>query len=518
MQRDAKTLFDPEDFINGYHIDEKTGKRVKNFHDKQVELLKLKDSYILCITGRRPGKTHALAGKIVLADQTIAPHKEGFILYATTTLGHAHELIFNDLKKWNRIYKLGWDWSQYKKWGIILTPNGNIIRLLGLHDEESWKKPQGLPIKLSITDESQLIKSKILKSFDEEICTMGLLDFSEIGEEHEGQMIVAGNPPKRHIGHLTEMWRRAEKLEKNKDENEGMTIVRFHMSIKDNPYYNEKQIKSFFAFTRKRLGLKEGEENPAFLRNCYGIWAEETDTKVYNITEENYFKNLPESAPFTTIMGIDLGYSHHDAIAVLKHFHESKKTYVIHEWQDKKKTISQLASEIIKTNKKFPEINLMVADFGALGVKIKAELRKTHGLKIKAAKKTEKMDWVEKLRDLVNQKKILFKSESLFALDSKKIDYDENFEKIDDKSFHSDIHDAVLYPMRWIMQKFPSHFILDENDLSEKEKLKKEVPEFIKEDRELFDVIEENDAKRKNFKKMFKIKKKLRLDKRRRFY
>ena len=420
---------------------------LKNFHKKQLEFLHIKSDYIVMITGRRPGKSYALAGKIVLTDQLVAPGKAGFYLYATTTMGHAHELMFDNLMKYDKEYSLGWDWSQYKKWGVILTPNKTIIRLMGLYDDRSWKKPQGLGLKGACVDEAQLIENKILINYDNEICSLGRLDFSNI--EYGGQMIVAANPPKIHAGHLYDMHLKAEKKQ-------DLEMCTFKMNIRDNPYYTKEQIDKFFKSEGERLG----RDSPAFLRNAYGVFAKETDTLVYNITDKNIFTPDEISEDKTNhnfVTGIDMGYHDKDAIGVLECDLDKKVIYVREEFEKNKMSFTNLANKIKHIEKPY-YIDIRVADFGGLGLKAQPEFHQEHGLYMIRADKSAKMTWVEKLRDLINLGRIKFKKDSIFVKQAPLIEYNETFEKLNDKTFHSDIHDAILYAVRYVLQRYPKHF------------------------------------------------------------
>jgi len=481
ISQSEHNLFDEYNFIE------------ENFHEKQKEFLRLKQNCILMVTGKRPGKTYALSGKIVLIDQTVDPGTPGFIVFATSTMGHAHELMYHPLMKWNKKYKLGWDYSQYKKWGIIMTPNKNIIRFMGLHDSEQYKKAQGLPFKGILIDECQMLKSIQLENFDNEV-GMGRVDFYGKGYDHGGQMIFSANPPKVHIGHLTKLW-------KNAADPDEKTITRFQMNIMDNPFYTPEQVSAFFDSERKRLGLKKGQESAAFRRHAYGEWAEETETRIYNIKPDNIYTKEPQMQYYksTTVMGVDMGYHHKDAIAVLKYDHSSGKVYCVYEWEHNKLSFTELANQIKKVDKMF-KIDIKIADFGGLGKKAQKEFLISHNLYMIAAKKQEKMVYVEKLKDLIVQKRIFFKPDSIFIKDAEKIEYDDMFEKIQDKHFHSDIHDAVLYATRHIIEKYNHRFKTLEESAEEKyisqiQQRIDNLPKLIEEDRYLLETLLPNHKK-----------------------
>ena len=87
-----------------------------------------------------------------------------------------------------------------------------------------------------------------------------------------------------------------------------------------------------------------------------------------------------------------------------------------------------------------------------MGLKIAEELSRRYSIPVQAAEKTRKVEYIELMNDALRTGKLKAKSNSHFASDCMKVEWDLDKStpdrKVISKRFHSDICESVLYAWR----------------------------------------------------------------------
>jgi hypothetical protein len=94
-------------------------------------------------------------------------------------------------------------------------------------------------------------------------------------------------------------------------------------------------------------------------------------------------------------------------------------------------------------------------DTGGIGKKVCWELSYVQGIPIEAAYKQEKRMAIEFLQEEINNSRLLVPKGGIFADECDKIVWTRDdsgtiLREIDDKAYHPDMMDAILYPMRFV--------------------------------------------------------------------
>jgi hypothetical protein len=144
---------------------------------------------------------------------------------------------------------------------------------------------------------------------------------------------------------------------------------------------------------------------------------------------------------------------------------EMKKRYLIYEYKMRRTGSAELAAAIgaglASTEKLALSLGCswscyVYGDTGAGGKKIIADMKNIHKLPIRPAYKRDKLAAIELLQDEVKAGQFIVPSAGAFAQESEAIvwtkdpDTGEIVREIDDRAFHPDIMDAILYAMRSI--------------------------------------------------------------------
>ena len=182
-----------------------------------------------------------------------------------------------------------------------------------------------------------------------------------------------------------------------------------------------------------------------------------------------------------------------DAVAVIAYHRLSRKSWVVLEAEydtstdDKVDHIEAFATILRATYEKYTiegQTPLAIAfDTGGVGERIASLMSYRYNVPgIIAAKKSNKMTWIEVLRSELYSGRLSLKEDSLFLSEVDQIIYTERRKEIDDEQgLHSDIMDAVLYAMRHLHNLHPE---VKEKPKTEEEKIfekiKKEHMEGMK--------------------------------------
>ena len=387
---------------------------------------------ILLMGGRRGAKTTNVSAKIGWTDLYFKTEMtDSFIFYASKTFDHAHSLMWNKLKAIKEFYDLDdWDMEGESR-GVVKTPR-NTIRILGFNDVDAIGKALGQPFKAFFIDESQEIRSDILKTVTRDAAAWGAMDY-------KGTVVLLGNPSRLKYHFWSQEWLKAD-------------CPKYKTSIYENPMLTDKEREDFFDEQRKIRREKKGEESPEFRRMAFGHVVFESSNSVFNITPKNYYEKAPKN--LQKVIGVDLGFRQYDAIAVLGWSEaevpgEYGKIYLLEEHQEKNKSNEELGKKIDEMCKKH-DVYTVIVDTGGLGVKVLPDFMsrysKTHW---EAAEKQDKIMWIKLLQTEIAHGRFKIKKDCNFEREASLVEWDEHTDKLNDKVIHSDILDAVLYGARY---------------------------------------------------------------------
>lgn len=376
---------------------------------------------------RRAGKTVGIAADLI---DTAIKSPNMASLYITLSRLNAKRILWPDLLAINRDYRLG---GRPHETELTLTmPNGHIIYLSGAKDKSEVEKYRGFPLKKVYIDEAQAFRPYIQELVDE-VLSKSLYDYN-------GVLALTGTPPPIPVGYFHEVAHSKE-------------WSRHSWTMFQNPHLKAKSGREPMDLVLedcRRMGVSI--DDPRIQRECFGKWTVDTNSLVFKYNpERNHYDELPTSRHWSHILGVDLGYSDADALAVIGWTKEDPKAYLIEESIKRKQGITELADEIERLIGIYEPLSV-VMDTGGLGKKIAEEIRKRRALPIKAAEKSRKFEFIELLNDALRTQRFLARRDSSFAQDCHLVEWDRAKSSGDklvvSGSYHSDITDAVLYAYR----------------------------------------------------------------------
>lgn len=395
--------------------------------DEQLSFVRDPSGNKVAVCSRRAGKTIACAADLI---DTALTHPGVVCLYITLSRNNAKKIIWRELKKINKEYKLGGveNLSELS----ITFPNTSTIYLSGAKDTNEIEKFRGLALKKVYIDEAQSFRAYI-KDLIDDILAPALMDYA-------GTLILIGTPPPIPTGYFCEAYQKANGWSKH------------HWTFFDNPFIIQKSKITHQAMLDRELKRRGvNAHDPSIQREWFGKFTLDSESLLIHYREEyNHFDILP-TKKWNYILGIDLGFDDADALAVLAWADDSPTTYLVEEIVVPQQGITELVKQIEDLQKRY-DISKMVIDQGGLGKKIAEELRRRHSIPVEAAEKTRKMENIAFMNDSLRTGRLKAKKDSKFAQDSYLVEIDKDKStadriKVSDK-YHSDIIDAVLYAFK----------------------------------------------------------------------
>lgn len=398
---------------------------------EQLDFVKDPSPNKLAVCSRRSGKTIACAAHLV----DVATKDPGVVcLYITLSRNNAKKIIWREIKKLNRDYKLGGieNLSELS----ISFPNNSIIYLSGAKDTNEIEKFRGLAIKLCYIDEAQSFREYIKELIDD-VLSPALMDYA-------GTLCLIGTPSAIPVGYFHDCW---------EEEN---NWAKHSWTFWDNPYILDKSKLTHQQMLDREL-TRRGvtASDPGIQREWFGTWVQDSDSLLihYESSISNY-SELPLLLPphkYNYIMGVDLGFKDADAIAILAWSEGTPTTYLVEEVVTKQQGITELTKQIESLMKKY-DVSKIVMDEGGLGKKIAEEMRRQKHIPVQGADKKLKMQNIAFLNDSLKTGRFMARSDGMFAQDSFLVEIDRDKTTPDrvvvSSKYHSDIIDAVLYAFK----------------------------------------------------------------------
>lgn len=384
--------------------------------------------YKIAVTSRRAGKTVACAAHLL---DTALSKDNVNCLYITLSRNNAKKLVWRELRRLNKEYKLGGKENQSEL--SIQFANGSFIYVSGAKDTSEIEKFRGLAIKLCYIDECQSFRP-YLKDLIEDIIDPALMD-------HAGSLCLIGTPGPVPTGYFHKC-----------ATDTSTTWSRHYWTFRDNPHIITRHNKTHQELLDRTLKLRGvSVDDPSIQREWFGRWVLDDNALLLRYNEAINDFNEMQPVEYSYILGIDLGFKDADALAVIAWAESDPYTYLVEEVVATKQGLTELVNEINKLRSKY-KISKMVIDEGGLGKKLAEELRRRHAIPVQAADKVRKMENIAFLNDALRTGRFKAKPTSRFAQDSFLVEIDREkttpTKIVVKNSFHSDIIDAVLYAFK----------------------------------------------------------------------
>lgn len=416
-------------------LDEPGTFRLENYlFDKQLAFVRDPSDFKAAVTTRRSGKTEGCAAD--LNDSASRSEDYGVFLYITINRKMAKRNIWPKLKMINRMFVLAGVPNESDL--TITYPKGGIIMCLGAEDRGAIENLRGLAIKKAYLDEVQ--------SFPEYIRELIDLVIGPALMDYQGQLILIGTPGPVPAGYFYDLTNPAS------PNYSGSGCSKHTWSFFDNPKMPYLKLGKTHQDALQRELDRRGvtTADPSIQREWFGRWVTDENSLVFHCDKRNDYDVLPEGN-WHYLIGLDLGFKDADAIAVLAYSDSHPATYLVAEKITRGQDISALVSQIDDLCRQYP-VDKIVVDAGGLGKKITEEISKRFSVPMVAAEKIRKMEYIELMNDAMRTGRLMIKATSQFALDSLKIEWDQDRStperKVVSDRCHSDICDAVLYAWR----------------------------------------------------------------------
>ena len=393
---------------------------------------------ITLIAGRRSGKTELCASLPGWLEDEFSEWN-GNYTFASFDVKYLKQIYWQPIIKWLEFHKIKHHPDRMGS-QIYLPKSRRSIMFESLKDDASAKKILGKSNKIVVFDEAQNARQDILKTAVEEYAEPSLMD-------NGGICFLIGSPPKVHS---TSYFLQRHKKTKNSFDN---------INIYDNKFIPKFLADAFLKNKRKEKGFIKGKEDSNFQRQYLGKLIEDVDSLVFPLTEHHVYSKLPSilnKFDYYAAGGIDIGFNDKDAFAVLYYYPKARMFFLDYEFEKSEqltKEFSRVISRKLEKHKNIIDIDL-VGDSGGGGKKTIADMENDSDLFIEKAYKYNKLRNIKYLQNLIREKRFFVKKDSIFLKESSLIEWDENKEKIDNRVYHSDILDAILYALRYLVKNY----------------------------------------------------------------
>jgi hypothetical protein len=274
-------------------------------------------------------------------------------------------------------------------------------------------------------------------------------------------MVLTGTPGIASRGFFYDCWVGAHPYQQKLDDGSIVPLFKqFHWTMVDNtlmPIVASGAKTSEQVLSEMRLLCQDDSE---FNREYLGRWDDDLNKRVYRWDQRvNDFDPsiIGSFSDLTTVMGIDSGHNHADAVAILGYSpsDELKRVFLIDEWvrHDEDRGWSGLLDQVktMMDSTKYPSPSKIVIDPGAGGSKWTVDLRNRHGINANIAQKENKNQFIHLLNDSLIRGRLMIRDGTQAADESFMIFWKDDPSSTKRSAIsgkHSDIWDAILYAWR----------------------------------------------------------------------
>lgn len=203
-----------------------------------------------------------------------------------------------------------------------------------------------------------------------------------------------------------------------------------------------------------------------------GEYASDDGIRVYTFPPDGYYLQadfdtwVKDTGPGNVRMtaGLDLGFEDADGFAIIAYSMADKKRWLIYEYKARRSGLSELARAVdagliyardLAERLSLPTFDIRIySDTGGGGAKMVYDLRTVYKLPVLPAYKRDKLAAIELLQDEVREGRFMVPADGAFSQEAEAIVWTKDPETgaivraIDDRQYHPDLMDAILYAMR----------------------------------------------------------------------
>ena len=289
----------------------------KTLYDKQQEVFDNDtDKIILAICSRRSGKTE-LMGRL-LVKRLLKPDQH--VVYINRSFDAAVRQI---QKPFDTALQAVGDSLKIVQGsiggGLVQFDNGSWLLIVGNNNASDVNKIRGEKVALVVIDEFGHMRH--LKELVQEVLQPATIDYAD------SQMVFVGTPPRTKVSFAHDLW------------NNG-NVKRYHWTFMDNPFIPNKdqvipQVCSMYGVTPDSMFIR---------REYFGDVNAYDDEAIYI---KKYFKQEPpkDKLYHYAYVGIDWGYEDKAAVVAMIADKNDKKMYIVKDWSEAKKGITEISSK-----------------------------------------------------------------------------------------------------------------------------------------------------------------------------
>ena len=290
----------------------------KTLYDKQQEVFDNDtDKIILAICSRRSGKTE-LMGRL-LVKRLLKPDQH--VVYINRSFDAAVRQI---QKPFDTALQAVGDSLKITSGsiggGLVQFDNGSWLLIVGNNNASDVNKIRGEKVALVIIDEFGHMRH--LKELVQEVLQPATIDYAD------SQMVFVGTPPRTKVSFAHELW------------NNNGNVKRYHWTFMDNPFIPNKdqvipQVCAMYGVTPDSMFIR---------REYFGDVNAYDDEAIYI---KKYFKQEPpkDKLYHYAYVGIDWGYEDKAAVVAMIADKNDKKMYIVKDWSEAKKGITEISSK-----------------------------------------------------------------------------------------------------------------------------------------------------------------------------
>ena len=291
----------------------------KTLYDKQQEVFDNDtDKIILAICSRRSGKTE-LMGRL-LVKRLLKPDQH--VVYINRSFDAAVRQI---QKPFDTALQAVGDSLKITSGsiggGLVQFDNGSWLLIVGNNNASDVNKIRGEKVALVIIDEFGHMRH--LKELVQEVLQPATIDYAD------SQMVFVGTPPRTKVSFAHELW------------NNNGNVKRYHWTFMDNPFIPNKdqvipQVCAMYGVTPDSMFIR---------REYFGDVNAYDDEAIYI---KKYFKQEPpkDKLYHYAYVGIDWGYEDKAAVVAMIADKNDKKMYIVKDWSEAKKGITEISSKV----------------------------------------------------------------------------------------------------------------------------------------------------------------------------
>ncbi len=387
---------------------------------------------------RRAGKSYG-AGLYLFEEALANPGVS--CLYIALTRDSAKKIMVKDvLNPINRKFKIG---ARLNKTDLTYTcKNESVIYLLGADaDEDEKEKLLGQKYKIVVIDESASY-SVDLRDMVYRILKPAMADLM-------GTIVMIGTPGNVTRGLYFDITTGVEK---------GWSVHKW--SALDNPHIADLIRDEMNELIANNPAIVE---TPLWKQMYLGEWFIDTDKLVYKYSDlRNRALDLPAlkgKAEWRYVLGVDLGFEDASAFSVCAYNDYETTLYIAHTFKKSKMDITDVANKIKELQKTYPIHEFIVDGANKQAVE---EIKKRHGIPLKAAEKQGKADFIEIMNSEMIQGKIKVVAsgdEGGLVEEWQSLVWDEKSDKrVENPACPNHLSDATLYPWRYCYNYLSQRF------------------------------------------------------------